>query len=82
MGKTALEGIVTVATMIVGVAIVATLVSKNAQTADVITAGGKALSGALQAAIGPVSGSSTSAAATELGQTGTLLGQNTSLIMA
>lgn len=58
MGKEAIEGIITVATAIVGVAIIATLVSKNAQTANVLGAGGKALATSIQAATGPVTGSS------------------------
>jgi hypothetical protein len=54
MGKEAIEGIVSVALAIVGVAIIATLVSKNAETARVLTAGGNALATGLQAATGPV----------------------------
>ena len=54
MGKEAIEGLITVATAIVGVAIIATLVSKNAQTASVLSAGGSALSTAISAATGPV----------------------------
>lgn len=50
------SGIVTILVAIVGVAIVATLVSRNANTAGVITAGGNAFSNALKAAEGPVSG--------------------------
>lgn len=56
MGREAIEGIITVATAVVGVAIIATLVSKNANTANVLTAGGKALGGAIAAATGPVTG--------------------------
>jgi len=52
----ALGQIVTVLTAIVGVAILATLVSKNAQTPAVIKAAGDAFSGAVRAATGPVSG--------------------------
>ena len=51
----ALAGIVTVATAIVGVAIVAVIVGKNANTANVITAGGNAFASALKAAVAPVS---------------------------
>lgn len=46
--------IVTIATAIVGVAILAVLVSRRANTANVIKAGGDAFSGALRAATGPV----------------------------
>jgi hypothetical protein len=48
---------VAVATAIVGIAILAVLVSKNAQTPAVISAAGSAFSGAINAATGPVSGS-------------------------
>lgn len=48
--------IVVVLTAIVGVAILATLVSKNAQTAAVFKAAGDAFSSILKAAVGPVSG--------------------------
>lgn len=51
-----LSGIVTIAVAIIGVAIVATLVSKNADTSNVIKSAGSAFSGALHAATGPVSG--------------------------
>lgn len=50
------ESIVTVATAIVGVAILAVLVSRNAQTPQVIGAAGKAFSGALGTAVSPVTG--------------------------
>lgn len=48
--------IATVLTAIVGVAILAVLVSKNAQTPAVIKEFGDAFSGSLRAATGPVSG--------------------------
>jgi hypothetical protein len=48
--------IVTVLTAIVGVAILAVLVSRNSQTPAVIKEFGDAFSGALRAATGPVSG--------------------------
>jgi PRD1 phage membrane DNA delivery len=54
MGKEAIEGLVSVALAIVGVAIIATLVSKNADTAKILTASGSALATGLQAATGPV----------------------------
>lgn len=53
----AVAGIVTIATAIVGVAILAVLVSKNANTSGVITSAGNAFGTALQAATGPVTGS-------------------------
>lgn len=48
--------VVVVLTAIVGVAILAVLVSKNAQTANVFKAAGDAFSNILKAAVGPVSG--------------------------
>lgn len=54
------KDIVTVLTAIVGVAILATLVSKNANTANVLTAAFKGFASDLTAAEGPVSGSGVS----------------------
>lgn len=51
-----LDGVVSIAVAIVGVALLAVLVSKNAQTPQVISAAGSAFSGALAAATGPVTG--------------------------
>lgn len=48
--------IVTVLTAIVGVAILATLVSKRAQTPQVLESFGRSFSGMLNAATGPVTG--------------------------
>lgn len=48
--------VVTIAVAIVGVATLAVLVSRNANTSGVIASAGDAFSGALQAATGPVSG--------------------------
>lgn len=50
------SALVTIAVAIVGVATLAVLVSKNANTAGVISSAGSAFSGALNAATGPVSG--------------------------
>jgi hypothetical protein len=52
------EAIVTIATAIVGLAIVAVLVSKKSQTPAVIQAGGSAFSNALGVAESPVTGAS------------------------
>lgn len=52
-----LTSIVTVATLLIGVAILAVIVSPKAQTSSVIQAGGSAFSGVLGAALSPVSGS-------------------------
>lgn len=50
------EGIVSIAIAIVGVALLAVLVSRNAQTPQVISASGNAFAKALGAAVAPVSG--------------------------
>lgn len=55
MGKAG-EQFAVVALAIVGVAVVAVLVSKNAQTSSVIGALGSAFSNSLGAALSPVSG--------------------------
>ena len=57
----AMGQIVTVLTAIVGVAILAVLVSRNAQTPQVVKAFGDAFSGSLRAATGPVMGGGFSA---------------------
>jgi hypothetical protein len=56
MGEQIISSVVTVMVAIVGLAIIATLVGKNAQTASVIGATGRSFSGALQAAEAPVLG--------------------------
>lgn len=50
------EEIATILTAIIGVAILAVLVSKNANTSGVIAAGGKAFAQDLGVAISPVTG--------------------------
>lgn len=55
MGKTG-EQIVVVLMAIVGLAVIATLVSKNAQTSHVIQSGFSGFATALTAAIAPVTG--------------------------
>lgn len=52
----ATEQVVTVAVAIVGVAILAVLVSKNSDTAKVIQASGAAFSNALSVAVSPITG--------------------------
>lgn len=54
MGKEAIEAIVTIVSVLAGVAIIATLVSKNANTSGVLVASGNALSQSLGAATAPV----------------------------
>lgn len=48
------QEVATIATAIIGVAILAVLVSKNANTAGVINSAGRSFSGALATAISPV----------------------------
>lgn len=55
MGSNALGQIATVFSAIVGVALLAVLVSKNADTANVVRSVGGAFSDSLRAATGPVS---------------------------
>lgn len=56
MSEQLITSVVTVLTAIIGVAIIATLVSKNANTAGVITAGSQGFSQALGTALSPVTG--------------------------
>ena len=56
MADNLVTSIVTVLTAIIGVAIIAVLVSQKANTSQVINAGGSAFSGALATAIGPITG--------------------------
>lgn len=48
------KAMVTILTAVIGVAIVATLVSKKSNTAGVLTAGGNAFSGILNSALSPI----------------------------
>lgn len=56
MGDQAITGIIAILTAIIGVAIIAVLVSGQSQTAGVLTAGGNAFSSILKTAVSPVSG--------------------------
>ena len=56
MGSQLINSIVTVLVAIIGVAIVAVLVSKNANTTGVISAGSSGFSNALSTALSPVTG--------------------------
>ena len=51
-------GVVTIATAIVGVAVLAVIVSKNANTSGVISSAGSALATDIGAAVSPVTGGS------------------------
>ena len=55
-GDEIVSAAVTVAVAIVGVATLAVLVSKNAQTADVITAAAKGFTSAIEGAVSPITG--------------------------
>lgn len=55
MGDKAITGFVAIIMAIIGVAIVAVLVSKNANTGSVLTAGGGAFSSILKTALSPIS---------------------------
>jgi membrane DNA delivery protein len=56
MSEQFLNSIVTIIVAIVGVATLAVIVSKNANTAGVLQAGGNAVGGLLSVAISPVTG--------------------------
>lgn len=56
--NSAVTAIVTIATAIIGLAILSVIVSKNANTAGVIGAGGSALAQDIGAAVAPVTGGS------------------------
>ena len=64
MGEQMVSSVVTVAVAIVGLGIIATLVSNKANTANILTAGGRSFSGALTAAEGPVLGGGLNVAGT------------------
>jgi hypothetical protein len=56
MGEQLFTSLVSIATAIVGVAIIAVLVSKNANTAGVLSAAGGAFSQSLGVAVSPITG--------------------------
>ena len=58
MGDNLVAGVVTVATAIVGVAVIAVIVSNGSNSAGVLTSAGNAFSNALNAATSPVRGGS------------------------
>lgn len=73
MSESLVTSIVTVLMAIIGVAIIAVLVSRNANTTGVINAGSNAFSGILGTALSPVAGGS--------GFTGNLGGLNLNIPM-
>lgn len=58
MGKEMFEPIVTIAAGIIGIALVAVLVSQKSNTSGVFAAAGGAFSNAISAAVSPVTGNS------------------------
>ena len=64
------EALVTIFTAIVGVAILAVLVSKNSQTSNVLSAFGGAFSQSLGAATAPVTGQGSAYSSTAFQSTG------------
>lgn len=58
MGDKLIDAIVSILVAVIGIAIVAVLVAKSANTAGVISSAGTAFTGILSAATKPVSGSS------------------------
>jgi|GEM_PF-4558166 len=56
MGEQLITSLTAIATAIVGVAIIAVLVSKNANTSDVISAAGNAFGQDLGVAVSPITG--------------------------
>lgn len=58
MGRDLIEGIVSIAIAVVGIALVAVIVGHGSQTASVLSSAGGALSSVLKAAEFPATGSS------------------------
>lgn len=58
MNDSLATSLVTVLMGVIGVAVIATLVSKKAQTPQVLSAGGSAFSNVLNAALSPITGGS------------------------
>lgn len=56
MGDRLIESLTTIVVAIIGIAVVAVLVSKQANTAGILTSGGSALSRDIEAAVSPVTG--------------------------
>lgn len=57
MGSKLIDAIVSIGTAVIGIAIIAVLVSKSAQTGSVISSAGTAFEGILKAATSPITGS-------------------------
>lgn len=74
MGDSIISSTFAVLTAIVGLAIIAVLVSRNAQTGNVLTAGGNAFAGILKTAVSPVTGAGGTTVGTIQNLTNNLLG--------
>lgn len=74
MGEKLVTSVVTIALAIVGVAIIAVLVSKNANTTGVIQSASSGFSQTLATAISPVTGAGGSGLGTNFGGLGSGLG--------
>jgi hypothetical protein len=75
MSDNIITGIVALLTAIIGIAILAALVSKSANTAGVISSASSGFSGILKSALGPITGSTNSSLANPInfnGSTGGL----------
>lgn len=57
MGRDLIEGLVSIAVAVIGIALVAVIVGRGSQTANVLTSAGGALSSVLKAATAPATGS-------------------------
>lgn len=58
MGEKAISALIGIVTGVVGITILAVIVSNQSNTSGVLTAAGNAFSGILKAAVAPVSGNS------------------------
>lgn len=72
MSENLVTSVVTVLTAIIGVAIIAVLVSGQSKTADVLRAGGTAFSSVLGSALSPVTGGGFTGLGSGLNFSGTL----------
>jgi PRD1 phage membrane DNA delivery len=70
MGEKVITGILALLAAVIGIAIIAVLVSKSSNTANVLSAAGKSFSGIVSAAVSPVTGGSGSFGFPQLGSGG------------
>ena len=57
MGRDLIEGVVSIAIAVIGIALIAVIVGRGSQTANVLTSAGGALSSVLKAATAPATSS-------------------------